>query len=60
MDENMQRSWLAVDYHSYAAILAEAGLDFIVYNDQQLAEMSLSDLRQVVRRMAEVARTPRH
>lgn len=53
------RDHLIMQYHSYEAILRNAGIGDFAFTDDQLKEMSLNELQNLVREVREIARTPR-
>lgn len=58
MDTAQERPLLISDYNSLASILRKRGLDFYLILPDDLQTTLLSDLREVVANMRDLARTP--
>ncbi len=59
MNEQTERQDLIDQYQAYAEILVRAGLFSHIQSEEELANRPLNELRQVVHRMRDIARTPR-
>lgn len=58
MDLTSDRSLLVSEIKAYVTIIHERGLDVDLPSDSDLAVLPLTDLRQILSRVRQLARTP--
>lgn len=58
MEPELQRAMLINEYHGYATILAQKGIEFNELNDEDLRDLAVTDLSRIVRQTRDLARTP--